>query len=184
MAYSPSYTSSHQPAPPHQPVPPHQPGPQPISRYPGKSKRPHAHSPKSSQPPVVWLLSTIVLSALAIAPKDLWPRFSVSLSPQSTRQESLQPWSINSAAPARTCQAMVNGDQHLSRAQLTQFLSVAQATPQTTVHETIAPPYCTLSKASQPKQSEAYPLAFDPDTWFVVNYDQGVYTGYDFIFQQ
>lgn len=79
---------------------------------------------------------------------------------------------------------MVNADQRLSRDQLTQFLSVVQATPQATVHETIAPPYCALSKANQPQQSEAYPLAFDPDTWFVVNYDQEIYKGYDFVFQQ
>ena len=79
---------------------------------------------------------------------------------------------------------MVNTDQRLSRGQLTQFLAIAQESSQASIHETIAPPYRTLSKEHQSKQSEAYPQAFDPDTWFVVNYDQGIYKSYDFVFRQ
>jgi hypothetical protein len=30
---------------------------------------------------------------------------------------------------------------------------------------------------------EAYPLAFDPEAWVVVNYDSGTYVDYDFVFK-
>ena len=80
----------------------------------------------------------------------------------------------------------MNGEQRLSREQLTQFLAlsqgIAQKIDQKGVHETIAPPYCSLTETHQAKQQDAYPLAFDPDTWFVVSYDQGQYTDFDFIF--
>ena len=131
-----------------------------------------------------WLMSSIALSVLAIAPGDLWSRFSGSLAPQPTQQESIQPWAFNRAETAKSCQSIVNADQRLSRGQLTQFLSIAPESSQATIHESIAPPYCNLSKDHQSQQSEAYPLAFDPDTWFVVNYDQGIYKSYDFVFRQ
>lgn len=167
MAHSPLYGPSNRPS--------HQ-----APRQAGYHVRPRPRSPQR----FAWLLSSVALSALAIAPGDLWSRFSTSLSPQPTQQESIQPWSFNRAETAQTCQSMVNANQRLSRGQLTQFLSIAQDSSQASIHETIAPPYCTLSKEHQSKQSEAYPLAFDPDTWFVVNYDQGIYKSYDFVFRQ
>ncbi|MEA5465366.1 hypothetical protein [Leptothoe sp. PORK10 BA2] len=171
----PSQHARTQHAPTHQPV-----SPQPPPAHP--PRRPRTHR---SQPPLAWILSSIALSAIALVPKDLWPRFSMSLSPQPTQQESIQPGLFNrTAAIAPTCQSMLNADQRLSRDQLTQFLSIPQETSRAAIHEAIAPPYCTLSKAHQPKQDEAYPLAFDPDTWFVVNYDGESYQGYDFVFRK
>lgn len=149
--------------------------PAPQRRRPG-----HRHSSQ----PQTWLLGSIAIASLALAPQELWSRISMPISTQLSHSQSVQPWHLNRASTSQTCQAIVNVDQRLSRAQLTQFLTIAQDSPQTTVHETIASPYCKLSNAHQSKQREAYPLEFDPDTWFVVNYDQGVYKGYDFVFQE
>lgn len=160
MTHSPLYTRPDYPAPQKRPGYPIQPRPQ------------------SSQP-LAWIL-TLALATFALVPQEQLSRLTGSLSPQ---QQSVHPWSIN-AEKAPTCQAVLHADQRLSRDQLTQFLSLAKASSQATVHETIAPPYCTLSRAQQPQQREAYPLAFDPDTWFVVNYDQGAYTDYDFVFRK
>lgn len=126
-----------------------------------------------------WIVSSLALTALAIVPRELLPQFSLS-----AQQQSTQSWGVNRTDVSQTCQAVLNKDQRLSREQLTQFLSVAQESSQAAIHETIAPPYCTLSRSNQSKQREAYPLAFDPDTWFVINYDQGIYKSYDFVFKE
>ena len=105
------------------------------------------------------------------------------ISTQPTQSQSVQPWYLHRTKATQTCETVVNADQRLSRGQLTKFLAIAQDSAQTIVHETISSPYCTLSKANQSKQSEAYPLEFDPDTWFVVNYEQGLYKSYDFVFK-
>lgn len=140
---------------------------QPIHRSP--AQRP--------QRPLGVLLGAIALAAFALIPQDrlFWSHQSVG--------QSQSPWALGQTS-SESCHAVLNADQRLSRAQLTQFTELAQATEQATVHEKIAPPYCRLSRAHQTNQREAYPLAFDPDTWFVVNYDQGTYTGYDFIFRK
>ncbi|MEM9976888.1 MAG: hypothetical protein AAF808_04595 [Cyanobacteria bacterium P01_D01_bin.2] len=125
---------------------------------------------------LAWLLGGVALTALAIVPPGQLPHLAAT--------GALQPAQSRSTQTAQTCQAVLNADQRLSRDQLTQFIALGQGTPQAAVHETIAPPYCTLSKSHQAKQREAYPLAFDPDTWFVVNYEQGDYRGYDFVFRR
>lgn len=154
-------------APSHRPVPP-----------PAYHVKPR---PRSSQP---WLLGVLALATLALVPKDLWSQLSTPLAAQSTQSQSVQSQQANRTSTTQTCEAIVNADQRLSRDQLTQFLSIAQNSSQANVHETIAPPYCTLTKAHQTQQQEAYPLAFDPETWFVVNYEEGVYKSYDFAFQE
>ena len=128
-----------------------------------------------AQRPLGVLLGAVALAAFALIPQD-----RLFLSSQSVGQP---PWA-SKQSQSESCHAVLNADQRLSRAQLTQFLGLAEATAQATVHEKIAPPYCRLSRAHQAKQREAYPLSFDPDTWFVVNYDQGQYTDFDFIFKQ
>ena len=148
-----------------------------ASRTAGYYVKPRPRS-SVSQP---WLLGSIALAAFIFVFQDLWSRVSM---PISTVSQSAQPWQSEQAKTSQTCQTVLNADQRLSRGQLTQFLSIAQNSSQATVHETIAPPYCTLSKAHQSKQNEAYPLACDPATWFVVNYDQGIYKGYDFVFRE
>ncbi|MGD1855796.1 MAG: hypothetical protein ACFB2W_16270 [Leptolyngbyaceae cyanobacterium] len=137
------------------------------------------HNRPSQQPrkthSTVWIFGSLALMALAIVPQDLWPQFSVNIE---------QSQGFNRTDTNQTCQAILNPQQRLSRDQLTQFLAADQDSPQTAIHETIAPPYCMLSRTNQTQQQEAYPLAFDPDTWFVVNYDQGIYKGYDFLFKE
>ena len=130
------------------------------------------------------IFGSLILAALALAPQDLWTRLTAPLSEQTAQSQTVQSWQFDQATTAQACKSMLNADQRLSRDQLSQFLSLPKESAQTTIHQTIAPPYCTLSKAHQAKQSEAYPLAFDPDTWFVVNYEQGSYKGYDFVFRR
>lgn len=131
-----------------------------------------------------WLISGIALTTLAIVPQEQLSRWLAPLAAPHAQQQSVPTMPLGQSRTEDTCQTILNNDQRLSREQLTQFLSLAQGTAQNMVHGTIAPPYCALSKSQQPKQQEAYPLAFDPDTWFVVNYDQGNYAGYDFVFKK
>ena len=151
----------------------------------GYHVKPKPRARARSSQPQPWLLGTVLLAALALVPQEVWSRISGPILPQSTQAQSAQPWQFDQArSTVQTCQTVLNGDQRLSRGQLTQFLAIAQNASQASEHAAIAPPYCTLSRAHQVKQSEAYPLAFDPDTWFVVNYEQGVYKGYDFVFKK
>ncbi|NEP62489.1 MAG: hypothetical protein F6K31_37100 [Symploca sp. SIO2G7] len=142
-------------------------------------------SPSVRRPPhrpLGLILGSIALATFALMPQE---RLSPLLPPLSGQQrQAVQSWPTGQSLNNKTCQTVLDTDRRLSRGQLTQFLSVAKSSSQATVHQTIAPPYCRLSKENQPQQQEAYPLAFDPDTWFVVNYDQGTYTGYDFIFRK
>ncbi|EKV01129.1 hypothetical protein Lepto7375DRAFT_3272 [Leptolyngbya sp. PCC 7375] len=157
--------------------------PAPQRRPTGYHVKPRSPRSRTSQRPN-WLFGSIALAALALMPQDIWSRISMPISEQTAQSQSVQPWHINRTKAAQTCEAVLNADQRLSRNQLTQFLSIAQDSSQATVHETISRPYCTLSKAHQRKQSEAYPLEFDPETWFVVNYEQGIYKSYDFVFKK
>ena len=162
---------------PHQYAPSKRPTPRPTYHV-----KPRARRRQRSQSQT-WLLGSLALAALALVPQNLWSQLSRPISDQSTQSQSAQPWQLSRTSATQTCQTMVNADQRLSRAQLTQFLGIAQNSSQAKVHETIAPPYCTLSNAHGVNQREAYPLAFDPETWFIVNYEQGLYQGYDFAFQ-
>ncbi len=165
-------------------APPHRQGYRRPSRPRHRVKpRPYGFQP---QP---WLLGSLALLALALVPQNLWSRLSTPLSThtaqlQTVQSQAVQSWPLNHTNTASTCQAIINADQRLSRSQLNQFLSVSPNSSQAKVHETIAPPYCTISKAHHANQREAYPLAFDPETWFVVNYEQGLYKSYDFVFQK
>lgn len=142
--------------------------------------RPNRQSPQ----PLSWLLSGIALAALALVPQEQLSRWLAPLAAPHIEQQSVQAWPLSQRSSANTCQTVLNAEQRLSRDQLAQFVSLAKGTPQDTVHNAIAPPHCMLSKANNPKQQEAYPLAFDPDTWFVVNYDQGSYADYGFVFKE
>jgi len=93
-----------------------------------------------------------------------------------------------------TCQEVVQSGAEISRGDLTSLSDVAAGTPHETVRELIDKPYCLLplSPESAAKAAsdepivarEAYPLAFDPEAWVVVNYAQSGYTSYDFAFKQ
>jgi hypothetical protein len=94
--------------------------------------------------------------------------------------------------PTRTatnpvCQEVVRSEARLSRDQLSKFLSVPTQSSKTAIQGMLQTPYCRLTP--KPDQSEnvtardAYPLAFDPDTWVVVLYEGETYVGYDFTFR-
>ena len=85
------------------------------------------------------------------------------------------------------CQKRVETTSVLSRAQLSQLLSVPERSAKEAVRKIVEAPYCILQpleiRAGAEAQREAYPLAFDPQTWFVVLYENEEYAGYDFSFR-
>jgi len=86
------------------------------------------------------------------------------------------------------CQEVVESRAVLSRDQLSQLLMVPERAPKEEVKAVVSDPYCVLrSLEVRPGISahrEAYPLAFDPDTWLVLLYEDGEYAGYDFNFHR
>ena len=109
----------------------------------------------------------IALAALAVVPKS---------QPQPT------------GAVSDVCQQKVEPQSVLSRAELSQLLSVPERSSKEAVQQVIEIPYCTLEPVSLREgaiaQREAYPLEFDPQTWLVVLYEEGEYAGYDFSFKR
>lgn len=90
--------------------------------------------------------------------------------------------------PNNVCEAVVQPQAVLSRSQLSQLLSVPERSSKESMRAIVAEPYCRLPalelRAGVPAEREAYPLEFDPKTWFVVLYENNEYAGYDFVFQQ
>lgn len=86
------------------------------------------------------------------------------------------------------CQEIVQAKSVLSREQLSQLLSVPEGSSKDQVRQVMNAPYCRLSnlevRAGMTAQREAYPLAFDPQTWFVVLYEGDQYIGYSFSFRR
>lgn len=95
---------------------------------------------------------------------------------------------IPTASVSNFCQRVVKTEALLSREHLAQLLTVSERSPKASVQQVIAEPYCQLPplelRAGVPAEREAYPLAFDPDTWFVVLYENGEYAGFDFSFRK
>lgn len=93
-----------------------------------------------------------------------------------------------SSSSVELCQTVVQPDSILSRETLAKLLAVSERSPKTSVQQVISEPYCQLPvlelRAGVTAEREAYPLAFDPDTWFVVLYEGNEYAGYDFSFRQ
>ncbi|MGA7936232.1 MAG: hypothetical protein WCA35_21945 [Kovacikia sp.] len=86
-----------------------------------------------------------------------------------------------------TCQEVVQSKTVLSREQLSRLLAIPERSPRVQVREVLKAPYCKLStlqiRTGEPSQREAYPLAFDPQTWLVVLYEGDEYAGYSFSFR-
>jgi hypothetical protein len=84
------------------------------------------------------------------------------------------------------CQQVVEAQSVLGRDELSELLAIPERASREAVQAVIAQPYCTLSQTEVREgvmaEREAYPLAFDPQTWFVVLYEDGEYAGYDFSF--
>ncbi|MEM9808631.1 MAG: hypothetical protein AAF959_25515 [Cyanobacteria bacterium P01_D01_bin.56] len=82
------------------------------------------------------------------------------------------------------CQTILSSQTVLSRQQLTQLLTVPERENRQTIEAIAQEPYCTLAaikvRADVEAERAAYPLAFDPNTWLVVLYEDQEYVGYDF----
>lgn len=93
------------------------------------------------------------------------------------------------AASARKdlCQGLISSQAVLSRQQLSQLLTVPERENRQAIEAIAAEPYCTLDpielRAGVDAERAAYPLAFDPNTWLVVLYEDEEYVGYDFKLQ-
>jgi hypothetical protein len=86
------------------------------------------------------------------------------------------------------CQEIVQSKAVLSRDQLSQLLTVPERSNQAQIRQIVKEPYCKLSsidvRAGISSRREAYPLAFDSQTWLVVLYEGDEYAGYDFTFRR
>jgi hypothetical protein len=75
----------------------------------------------------------------------------------------------------------------LSREQLSRFLSVPERSSKAQVRQVMKEPYCQLPpvdvRSGVSSRREAYPLAFDTQTWLIVLYEGDEYVGYTFSFR-
>lgn len=82
------------------------------------------------------------------------------------------------------CQEVVQPNAVLSREDLAHLLTIPERSAKSKVRETLAEPYCQLPglavRADVTAMREAYPLAFDPQTWLVLLYEGEEYAGYAF----
>ncbi|MEL6319108.1 MAG: hypothetical protein AAFQ57_00455 [Cyanobacteria bacterium J06626_14] len=85
------------------------------------------------------------------------------------------------------CQEVVQADATLSREELSQLISIPERQAKASVREVVSEPHCILPNVEIRKgaiaEREAYPLAFDPNTWVVLLYEGDEYAGYSFSFQ-
>lgn len=99
------------------------------------------------------------------------------------------------------CEQVIKSGAEISRGQLSSLLAVPTRSTREAVRQVVADPYCTLPAISPTESTEvsvaddlnavtqktierdAYPLAFDPEAWVVLNYSAGEYQGYDFVFK-
>jgi hypothetical protein len=85
------------------------------------------------------------------------------------------------------CQGDIQNEIVLSREQLAQVLTIPERDARERVQEILAEPYCRLPnieiRAGVAAEREAYPLAFDPQTWLVILYEGDEYAGFRFSFQ-
>jgi hypothetical protein len=93
----------------------------------------------------------------------------------------------NSVPVKDVCQEVIQSKAILSREQLSQLLAIPERSEKAQVRQVVKEPYCKLStlqiRSGEPSQREAYPLAFDPQTWVVVLYEGDEYAGYSFSFR-
>lgn len=93
---------------------------------------------------------------------------------------------VQPAAPISLCSEIVQPASVLPRDKLALLLNVPERDSKDSIRAIISEPYCRLPpvevRTDVLAEREAYPLAFDPQTWFVVLYEGNEYTGYDFVF--
>ena len=85
------------------------------------------------------------------------------------------------------CQDIISSQAVLSRQQLTQLLTVPERENRQAIEAIAKDPYCTLAaievRAGVMAERTAYPLAFDPNTWLVMLYEDEENVGYGFKLQ-
>lgn len=86
------------------------------------------------------------------------------------------------------CAEIVQPQTVLSREQLSKLLTIPERDRKENVRAVVSDPYCRLPNVEVRQgvvaEREVYPLAFDPQTWFVVLYEGEEYVGYSFLFQK
>ena len=91
------------------------------------------------------------------------------------------------AATRDICTEIVQPESVLSRSELSQLLTISERGSKDSVRSIVSAPYCVMPsieiRAGVTAEREAYPLEFDPQTWFVVLYEGDEYAGYAFSFQ-
>ncbi len=111
------------------------------------------------------------------------------------------PDQVSSEAIAQSnCLEVVQSGAEMSRDEISSLITLPVGSPKQSVRQAMSEPYCTLpteradenaaaqnateaQTASSSTEREAYPLAFDPEVWIVLNYEAEKYTGYDFVFK-
>jgi len=111
------------------------------------------------------------------------------------------PDQVSSEAIAQSnCLEVIQSGAEMSRGEISSLITLPVGSPKQSVRQAISEPYCTLptesadesaaaqnatedQTASSSAEREAYPLAFDPEVWIVLNYEAEKYTGYDFVFK-
>lgn len=96
--------------------------------------------------------------------------------------------SLQGTPPKDACQEVVRSQAVLTRRQLSQLLAIPERDSKAKVRDIVQEPYCKLSqlevRAGVEADREAYPLEFDPQTWFVILYEGDEYAGYAFSFRR
>jgi hypothetical protein len=95
---------------------------------------------------------------------------------------------LSAKAPQDNCANSPQASAVLSREQLSRILTVTERDPKSKIRAIVPTPYCTLPnlevRSGVQSVREAYPLAFDPQTWLVLQYEGDEYIGYKFSFRR
>lgn len=100
-----------------------------------------------------------------------------------TQLAILLPAAPTVAGRAEPCIQMRRTGARISRKQLETVIQLRQGVLWEDVVQVIGAPYCQLAPTLQAPRRDTYPLAFDPNTWLVLEYDRAMtFRGYDFTF--
>jgi len=95
--------------------------------------------------------------------------------------------SAPSTGAADVCIKQVDKQSLVSRDELKAVIDLDPSTAKDKVRNIVDQPHCVLeSRAAEngvQVEREAYPLEFDPQTWFVLQYQDGKLAGFDFSFR-
>lgn len=87
------------------------------------------------------------------------------------------------AGQAEPCVQMWRTSARMSRKQLEMVMQLRRGALWEEVVQVIGTPYCQLAPTVYAPRRDAYPMAFDPSTWLVLEYDRAVtFQHYDFTF--